>query len=245
MARQQGTREQWEARRSQILIDQHGREYSAEIDTDALAPVGPIMPRNFKQPVPTPSKYIKPIPGRLNEIKIDYEAWKRDVAAGEYVRTLKMRKLAEDMYGSQFGNAMKDPPPELLAKVGPGPIPIEFVLAMESGQSKWALGLRKADGSYYPKPKWVTPELEDRLLASLKQVWSGEEAFLGGLPSANPGQFVDDEEETVESAVSAFADAMEDEEEPVLVAVPSNIPAPVPVGDFIPKRPPGRPRKNP
>jgi len=240
MARQSGQREQWEKRRSQILVDQHGREYSAEVDTDALAPVGPIMPRNFKQPVPTPSKYVEPVRGRMNEVRINYEAWKRDIAAGEYARTLKMRKLAEDMYGSQFGKAMQDPPPELLAKVGPGPLPIECVMAMESGQSKWALGLRKPDGSYYPKPKWVTGDIEERMLSALRQIWSYDEAFAGGLPVAAPGQFADDEEdEAVETPVMAFAD-----EEPELVTVANDRPDPVPVGDFIPKRGPGRPRKN-
>ena len=244
MARETGTREQWERRRSQILIDQHGREYSAEIDTEALAPVGPIMPRNFKQPVPTPTKYLDPNPNRMNEVRVNYAAWKRDIAAGEYARTLKMRKLAEEMYGSQFGKAMQDPPPELLAKVGPGPLPMEFVLAMESGQSKWALGFRKPDGSYYPKPSWVTPDLETRMLNALRQVWSYDESFAGALPTAEPGQFADDDEVEADEAPVAVAAFADEPDEPVTITVPNDRPDPLPVGDFIPKRGPGRPRKN-
>lgn len=228
MAKPQGEREQWERRTGMIFVDQHGRKYSVEIDKEAMAPVSPLSPHDFKQPVPTPPKYLKIFPERLGYTEVDYQTWKRDLLAAGMARTTKMRKLAEDMYGAAFGKMMENPPPELLAKVGPGPIPIEFVLAMEAGKSPWALGLRKPGGGYYPKPKWVTPSLEEQLLSALRTTWSGDDANWADLPVAQPGQFEDDEvlDAPIEAAVEA--PAFVDEEEVVEFARPSFAPPPPP-----------------
>ncbi len=252
MAVPSGQREQWQRRTTQFFTDQHGREYVAEVDKETLAPVGMIVPRNFKQPVPTPSKYLNPVKGRMGVVRIDYDGWKRDLLAASNAYTRKLNKEAQDLYGAAFATMLDKNPPELLARVGSGPLPIEFVLAMEAGKSPWALGLRKADGGYYPKPKWVTPGLEARMLDALKTVWSADEAFSGALPVAAAGQF-EDEAEVEAPFVAADVDTFEDEDEaPVAYVKPMDAPGAdfghvgQPVVAVLPeKRGPGRPRKHP
>lgn len=224
------------------MRDQHGRQYDAELDKDTLMPVGLPTPRGFRQPVPTPSKYLNPVKDRVGELYIDYDSWKRDLLAAEQARTIRLRQLAEKSYGSAAPKMLEDPPGDLLYKLGHGPVPIEFVLAMESGQSKWALGLRRADGSFYPTPKWATDELMRRKNLALSQAWNstGPDA---GLPVARDGEFADDEgDETVDNGPTfTFSDEEEEVEVPIAVGArgfEAVIAAPV-------KRSPGRPRKNP
>lgn len=248
MAKPAGEREQWETRTSVTMTDQHGREYSCEMDKETMNPVGIPTPRNFRQPVPTPSKYLNPVKGRLGQLFVNYTEWKRDILAAEQARTIRLRQLAEKTYGNAAPKMLEDPPGDLLYKLGHGPIPIEFVMAMEAGKSPWALGLRRPDGRYYPKPKWVTEDLEKRKDLALSQAWSGE-GMGGDLPMAAPGQF---EDEPVEYDDIPFALADEDE-------IVDELPAEAMVGagygsigsqqviavaDAPAKRGRGRPRKN-
>lgn len=233
MAKPQGQTEQWEQRRGVTMHDQHGREYAVEMDIRTMGTVGPITPRNFRQPIPTPAKYLAPVKGQLGRVHIDYDTWKRDILLSEGSRATKLRTLAEKMYGNAFAQVLKDPPGELLYKLGAGPVPIEFIMAMESGQSPWALGLRRPNGQPYPKPKWVTPDLEARMNAALHTVWSGFDGA-DSLPVAEAGQFADDPVEDVADEL------VEEEEEEVEEAfVPVGVAAEAPQ-----KRRPGRPRKS-
>ena len=242
MAKPSGEREQWETRTSVTMTDQHEREYSCEMDKETMNPVGIPTPRNFRQPVPTPSKYLNPVKGRLGRLYINYTEWKRDILAAEQARTIRLREMAEKTYGNAAPKMLEDPPGDLLYKLGHGPVPIEFVLAMESGQSKWALGLRKPDGSYYKTPGWVTEDLQKRKDLALSQVWSGE-GLAGALPMAKDGQFADDEEDETPTFIG-FAGEEEEEEADLPVLAGANgtefvVTAPAPV-----KRGPGRPRKH-
>ena len=102
---------------------------------------------------------------------------------------------------------------------------------MKSGESKWALGMRKDDGSYYPRPKWVTDSMWERAQAALKQSWSVGDTFTGAVPAFAAGTFTDEESPVAEAVeeTSPFAD--EDEEELAVAAAPV-------------KRGPGRPKKS-
>lgn len=241
MAKPQGEQEQWEKRRSIVARDQHGREYHCEVDKDTMGYVGIPTPKNFRSPIPIPNKHFKQVKGELGRFYIDYNGWKRDILTAEAGRTVRMRQLAEKMYGNAFSTVLKDPPGDLLYKLGAGPLPIEFVMAMEAGKSPWALGLRRADGSYYPVPKWVTPDLKSRMDEALHSVWSGDAGIGNDLPVALEGQFEDEpvaDEPVV--AETIFQDEDVEDEGPFSFAGVSKEPDVV-----IPaKRPRGRPRKS-
>ena len=188
------TREQHERRVKGGMAwpDQHGRMWRVEIDTVPMAPVGIPYLENASPPIPIPNKYLNL--GQFGKVIIEYGAWKRDILAREEEITQAIMVQARDMYGDKAQSAIDEPPPAILRIVGPRPIPIEFVMAMEAGRSPWVLGLRRADGSYHPKPSWVTPDLEERLKATQRR-------FAGGvndtLPVAGLGQFADDPAEDV------------------------------------------------
>jgi hypothetical protein len=244
MAKPAGELEQWETRRGVTMRDQHGREYTAEMDIRTMGTVGPITPRNFRQPIPTPAQYLAPVKDQLGVVRIDYDKWKRDLMMAEGARITKLRGLAEKMYGNAFATVLKDPPGELLFKLGAGPLPVEFVMAMEAGKSPWALGLRRPNGQPYPKPSWVTKELEARMAAALNTVWSGFDSATE-LPVAAEGQF---EDEPVEDEVM---DVVEEVEEEIVDELPSLTVTGAGYGTVgrtqvvVPaKRGPGRPRKN-
>lgn len=228
------------------MRDQHGREYSAEMDKRTMSPVGPITPRNFRQPIPTPAKYIAPVKGQLGMIQIDYDGWKRDILLAEGSRVTKLRDLAEKMYGNAFATVLKDPPGELLHKLGAGPLPIEFVMAMEAGRSPWALGIFRANGQPYPKPQWLTAELEARMNSALNTVWNSFDSATAALPVAQPGEFTDDPFEEPESVAASWEDAEEEivDELPVAVVGAGYGTIGKPQVVVPAKRGPGRPRKN-
>lgn len=192
MAKPQGEQEQWERRRSITARDQHGREYHCEVDKDTMGYVGLPTPKNFRSPIPVPNKHFKQVKGELGRFHIDYPNWKRDLMLAESARTVRMRQLAEKMYGNAFSTMLKDPPGDLLYKLGAAPVPIEFVMAMEAGKSPWALGLRQKNREYHPIPKWVTPDLKQRMDEALSTGWTGAAWADADLPVALDGQFEDE-----------------------------------------------------
>lgn len=241
------TRQQHERRTSSIWTDQHGREWHCEIDISSQKPVSIPTPTNgFRQPIPTPEKYIKPHPKNFGRFVIDYPQWKMDILERDSEYTRSMIGLAEAMFGEKAPDALKAPPPSLMNKLGSRPLPVEFVMAMEAG-NKWALGLRKPDGSLYPKPAWVTEELERRWRAATRTVWGAGDAFGEGLPVAAKGQFYDEGDEATEEDFTPIV-ADDDEVLPVVpsVAKPPAIPDfPTPgQGTQLRPRPRGRPRTN-
>lgn len=222
-------------RSTKIFEDQHGREWVVTLHNANMMPVGEKYLRQCRPPIPTPSKYVNVVPNRLGKLHIDYDNWIRDIGASNLWRRERMQQIAEKSYGTAFAAVLKDPPGELLAKLGSSPIPVEFVYAMKSGESKWALGIRKADGSYYPRPKWVTDDLWSQAQAALKQSWSSADAQGGAIETFASGTFSDEEElvAVVADEGSPFADDEEDAE-PVFVKTM----------DAPGTRRPGRPRKS-
>jgi hypothetical protein len=96
MAKPAGELEQWETRRGITMRDQHGREYTAEMDIRTMGTVGPITPRNFRQPIPTPAQYLAPVKDQLGVVRIDYDKWKRDLMMAEGTRVTKLRGLGRE-----------------------------------------------------------------------------------------------------------------------------------------------------
>lgn len=224
-------------RSTKVFEDQHGREWVVTLHNANLMPVGEMYLRQCRQPIPTPSKYVRIVPSKMGKLHVHYDEWIRDIMASRLYRRERLQQVAEKSYGSAFAAALKDPPGELLAKLGPEPIPVEFVHAMKSGESKWALGIRRSDGSFYPRPKWVSDEMWQRAQAALKQVWTSGDTATGSVDEFAAGTFADEEDATipVEAVASPFADE-EGDDEPVAAVAP-----PLP-GAM--KRPVGRPRKS-
>lgn len=233
MAKPQGTREQHEMRTGGILTDQHGREYQVEIDRDSMAPCGPILPHGgWRQPIPTPSQYLKPDPKRFGKLFVDYPSWKRDLILAKNAYVTKMRHVAEKTYGSAFAQALQNPPGELIDKMGAGPLPVELVLAMENGKSPWALGLRRADKSFYPEPKWLTPELKAQWQAATHTIWHAFGGMQGNLPEAGRdgfGEFDDDATDDTAPAAAATAPFVFEMDEPETLDVVTGVTPVTPV----------------
>lgn len=185
--------------------DQHGRMWQVEIDTVPMAAVGVPYLLSASPPIPVPSKYINL--GKFGKVTIEYGAWKRDILAREEEITQSIMVHARDMYGEKAQEAIDKPTAAILRIVGPRPIPVEFVMAMEAGRSPWVLGLRQANGDYYPKPAWVTPELEERLKATQRRLSGGAH---DGLPVAGLLDFTDEPLDVAPVVVeedTPFADA--------------------------------------
>lgn len=241
------TRQQHERRQSSLWTDQHGREWHCEIDISSQRPVSiPTPTGGFKPPIATPEKYLKPHPKSFGRFVIDYAQWKMDLMERESERTRTLIGLAEAMFGEKAPSALEAPPPSLLNKVGAGPLPIEFVMAMEAG-NKWALGLRRTDGTLYPQPSWVTADLLRRWKAATRTVWSQNDAYGEGIPTATKNQFYDEGDDVVFDVGGVFPAPVvaEDDELP---------PQPPPPVVSFPRlgqntqmrpRPRGRPRKHP
>jgi len=237
--------DQQKERSTVIMDDQHGREWVVTVHNKNRMPVGEMYLRSCRQPIPTPQKYVRVDPNRLSRLVIAYDEWISELLASNAMIRERLQSVAEKQYGVQAAAVLKNGvPAEILAKLGSAPIPVEFVYAMRSGESKWALGIRRADGSFYPRPKWVTDELWDRAQAALKQQWSAN-GFGGTLETFDSGTFADEDDATVPVATQ---DA-DEEEVPVFIKTMD-----APGADFgriggiapaLPvKRGPGRPRKH-
>lgn len=230
-----------------IYEDQHGREVVVFLHRETMTPVGPMFFRSCREPVPTPQKYMRIDPQRMGRVRILYDQWIADLRASQAWRSDRLMQVAEKMYGTVAATMMRDQPAELLAKLGPESVPVEFVYAMRSGESKWALGIRKPDGSFYPRPKWVTDVMFGKLEAALRQSWTADDEDVAVEDLFAPGTFADDEPEA-----APVVDADEDEA-PAFLAVTSDVVPPVTVipGTVTPaasevapvRRGPGRPRK--
>lgn len=224
-------------RSTKVFEDQHGREWVVTLHNANLMPVGEMYLRQCRQPIPTPSKYVRIVASKMGKLHVHYDEWIRDIMASRLYRLERLQQVAEKSYGAAFAAALKDPPGELLAKLGPEPIPVEFIHAMKSGESKWALGIRRADGSFYPRPKWVTDSMWQRAQSALKQVWTFSDAGTGSVQEFEAGTFADEDDATIPvvAADPTFTDDAEDEA--VVVAAAPPLPGQM-------KRPVGRPRKS-
>lgn len=151
-------------RQSVTYHDQHGRPWIAIIDTQSrgseglprISPCTPLQPKDWTAPLDVPQKYLTIPEGTLGRVEIDYQAWYDDAVAGEREREDIIRVAAMAMYGQQSAAAIKNPPPELVAYVGRGPIPSTFIRAARA-ENRWVLGLPQENGQPYPTPKWAEP----------------------------------------------------------------------------------------
>lgn len=142
-------------RRHHTLTDQYGRMYECTLDTTSkphMAPVGPITPLGWSDPLNTPEQYKSYGKATVSDAKganffrvyIEVEQWERDALdrLAEYEATVIATAAAmspKDGGAALLGEGPHDRSPHLLTAVGPKPQPVEFVQALIAG-NKWARG---------------------------------------------------------------------------------------------------------
>lgn len=99
---------------------------------------------------------------RADELIIDYDAWITSLADSMRGWMEQFYAFGEKMCGPAFDP--ENPPPQLLAAVGPKPLAIEPVMAMRQG-NRYALGLTNVVDErlreFFPV-RWVPPEPDFR-----------------------------------------------------------------------------------
>lgn len=130
-----------------IFRDQHGREWGADIETKTQAPCGPYSPR-FKAPLMPPQKYIDLVDRAAGRVEIAYDRWLEDEDTARQEYTERLRQQAYHLYRDKAADALADPPPDLIARVGRPPEDRRRILAARAGDP-WVLGLSQ------DRPKWA------------------------------------------------------------------------------------------
>lgn len=159
--------DQQDKRRYMKLVDQHGREWGANIELKTGDPTGTIDPK-FKAPIYPPARYLKVDSRReYGRVTIDYTGWAGMLRRAWTHWNTQLQKKARQMYDAAAAEKLENPPPALLAEVGISPEPIEPVLAAEHGDP-WVLGLTTerppwADLFFPERPKKAADELPDEL----------------------------------------------------------------------------------
>lgn len=158
------TPSQRDYRRTMIMRDQHGRRWSATVETETLAPVGELTPAfdaKHHRPEWGPAP-IMPPPGVLvfseddvGFFRIDYEAWLEMVLGAwrEYQESLTY--YAQQLYGDAWYRAVKNPPSQLrnMVRRREPPNPDQVRACMQG--NPFALGLRKPNGELFARPAWA------------------------------------------------------------------------------------------
>lgn len=200
---------QYHRLRPALLRDQHGREWSCQLSTETLEPATPCTPVGWSAPHPylvPPAKYL--LRGRtFGTLEIDYDGWLRDIHQARREYEEQVMEWARKLYGGAALQAIRNKDADLRRMAGPGPMSPEFVRAMKSGASKWALGIKHPSGVPYPVPQWAASELDT---LQVYETWDGSDVDT----AVDPTRYQDDEPdlgwaddgEPMPAAVGAAAD---------------------------------------
>lgn len=145
--------------RTAMYYDQHGREYSTQMDILTGDPAAPLTPTTWKAPFPSlypPPKYQTFPRNRPGYVVIDYDRWIIDGAEAETEYRTWVLQVAKQQFGAAALQKIQENDADLRRLAGPPPASVEVIRAMKAG-NKWALGLPRPDGSRYPMPPWAQP----------------------------------------------------------------------------------------
>jgi hypothetical protein len=203
---------QQDKRRYEFFIDQHGREYGANIEIDTGDPcetlkahgwTAPAAPHWAKGILMPPENCLKLVPAKQRarrgyQIEVDYDKWlvMWDEAKERY--DAKVHDFARGMTNgtSNIIELVNDPPPVLREIVGPPPSPPRaFIEAARAGNA-WALGQSGA-----------VPAKAEAILRELQPIVSKQRVAASHDPLA--GDEMEDEAPAL-AGMAAFLDPMGD-----------------------------------
>lgn len=196
--------------RTALYVDQHGREYSTQQDKETGDPAAPLTPTTWRAPYPTlypPAKYLTFPAHRPGTVVIDYDRWIIDASEAETEYRTWVLQVARQQFGAAALQKIQERDADLRRLAGPPPASVEVIKAMKAG-NKWALGLRRPDGSRYAMPPWAQ-ELAETLVP--------HESFegTGTLLDVDAAQYPDVDDDALAvaeryAAASQYADVEED-----------------------------------
>ncbi len=167
----------------------------------------PTLDGKYLPPIDIPYKYLKNVDREDPfHMMINFAQWKADWRERMVQWKSRLVAVAKHMYPNDWGHHMKRPTAQMLEEAGPRPIPVEFIEACEVG-NRWALGIPKADGTYYPRPKWATDDLWAQYQLLRQSFWIAEGD--GAFPEPDASKYLDEEDES-----AAVADVVDENEEP-------------------------------
>jgi hypothetical protein len=209
--------------RPAVLQDQHGRSWSTKIDTTTLHPACPLTPDGWQAPFAMlypPPKYQTIASGAFGRLVIDYDLWLIDAHDAEREYQTWVLQVAKQQFGAAALQKIREGDADLRLLAGPPPASSEFIKAMKSG-NKWALGIRKLDGTTYPMPPWAK-DLVDTLLPT--ESWDGSSVNTTVDASAYPD--VEDDALAVADRYAAAAQYADVEDDADPAALPDFQPLP-------------------
>lgn len=204
---------QEEQRRPETFVDQHGREYFANVELKTGDPCEVLQPR-FKAPTepawfrkmlmpPVDDLAIVKMVPRLQrarkgyQVFIDYDAWLAKTDERDEEWDARLRDLARRMSGGlDVLNIVKNPPPELVHYIGRKSFPPRVLIEAMKAGNPWALGLSA-----------TVPAKAVALLADLESQITGRRRRQLGTAVADP---LADDDEPVDLVKQAGFDAVTD-----------------------------------
>lgn len=128
-------------RRTITLTDQHGRVWHGEEDKDTGAVCGRYEPKGWTAPFFVPQggelPYYERPEGRPYDLVIHYDRYLAHLKQAHAEWKQMVLRVGIKLHGQKFDG---EPTIAVLDEVGPGPQPMEPVIAMKQG-NKFALGL--------------------------------------------------------------------------------------------------------
>lgn len=170
--------------------DQHGRLWRVNFHPKNMLWTCPPTLRDARPPLDGEQDYVEPMLDDRKEpiagqLYVNHRKWRQAISTRDAEWKDAMRENAKKMYPSNVGEALRNPPIDLLVETGPGPAPVEIVEAMEAG-NKWALGLSTQ------RPKWVTDDMLDRVAALTRSTGYRESG--GRVSDVDATKYLDEEE---------------------------------------------------
>ena len=168
-----------------VLRDQFGRRWETTIDKESGGACAPINPKGWHDILNTPPKFKKLVrdeDGRLSlEIAVDDWIAVHEEAEKKYDRNLYSDALM--LFGTEGVKAYEERSPGLINYTGPGPGPIEPLLALKD-ENAWILGRTTTPdprlAPYFVKRQPVRPSFKDVPDAALDVEEAADPDALGG-----------------------------------------------------------------
>lgn len=222
---------QQDKRRGEFFVDQHGREYFANIEIETgdpcealrpyqwTAPASPDWARGLLLPPVDDRDVVRMVPQRSRarlkyQVFIDYAAWLQKWDAAYEAWQQKLHDFAKGMTGGiNLIDAVNNPPPVLRMEVGAPPSPPRAMIEAAAAGDAWSLGLSVA-----------VPRKAQAMLDELKP---SIDARRTGLSGVNPfaedsGPVAEDEDELPDfvrnAAEQSFSNAFADDALTAVVA---------------------------